>query len=159
MKPTNVNIERQAHMATRSFIDTNILLYAEASDKTEKQQTALDLLHQHYQDACAVISTQVLQEYCNIAIKKLKLEPQYIRSQLDFYLQFEVIQVTADIIRIGFDIHQTRSMAFFDAIIVASAKTAGCSVLFSEDMNAGELIDGIQIINPFSKQHIRKLKR
>jgi predicted nucleic acid-binding protein len=136
-------------MTTRNFIDTNILLYAEASDQPEKQKNALTLLKQHYQEARGVISTQVLQEYCNVAIKKLKLQPQYIRAQLDFYTQFEVVQVTADIIRLGLDIHQTRRLALFDAIIVASAQTAGCHFLLSEDMNTGELIGGVQIINPF----------
>ncbi|WP_339057788.1 hypothetical protein [Candidatus Regiella endosymbiont of Tuberolachnus salignus] len=56
-------------MANRSFIDTNILVYAEASDAPEKQKAALSLLKQLYEDASGVLSTQVLQEYCNVALK------------------------------------------------------------------------------------------
>ncbi|WP_339056759.1 hypothetical protein [Candidatus Regiella endosymbiont of Tuberolachnus salignus] len=70
-------------MANRSFIDTNILVYAEASDIPVKQKAALSLLKQLYEDASGVLSTQILQEYCNVALKKLKLSPQYIRAQLD----------------------------------------------------------------------------
>lgn len=137
-------------MAERSFIDTNILVYAEASDIPEKQQAALALLKQLYQETSGVLSTQVLQEYCNIAIKKLKLPPHYIRAQLDLYEQFEVIQVTPAIIRAGLDLAQTRSVSFYDAIVLACAQTAGCSVLLSEDMHRGETINGVRIVNPFA---------
>ena len=136
-------------MPTRSFIDTNILVYAEASDEPAKQRIALDLLRQLFETTSGVLSTQVLQEYCNVAIKKLKLPAAHIRAQLDLYEQFEVVQVTPAIIRAGLDLHQTRSVSFYDAIVLASAQTAGCSVLLSEDMNAGELVGGVRVENPF----------
>ena len=136
-------------MPTRSFIDTNILVYAEASDEPAKQRMALDLLKQLFETTSGVMSTQVLQEYCNVAIKKLKLPAAHIRAQLDLYEQFEVVRVTPAIIRAGLDLHQTRSVSFYDAIVLASAQTAGCSVLLSEDMNAGELVGGVRVENPF----------
>lgn len=107
------------------------------------------MLKQLFEAASGTLSTQVLQEYCNIALKKLKLSTGHIRAQLDLYEQFEVIQVTPAIIRAGLDLHQTRSVSFYDAIVLASAETAGCSVLFSEDMNTGEMIGGVRILNPF----------
>jgi predicted nucleic acid-binding protein len=137
-------------VATRSFIDTNVLIYAEASDVPLKQQLALALLKRLYEEAQGVLSTQVLQEYCNVALKKLKLPAQHVRSQLEMYEQFELVQVTPAIIHAGLDLHQTRQLSFFDAIILASAHTAGCSVLFSEDMNDGQEIAGVRIVNPFS---------
>ena len=139
-------------MADRSFIDTNVLVYAEASDAPVKQQAALVLLKQLYETGTGVLSTQVLQEYCNVAIKKLKLPVGHIRAQLDLYEQFEVVQVTPAIIRAGLDLHQTRSVSFYDALILASAETAGCNLLFSEDMNTGEVMAGVRILNPFANQ-------
>lgn len=136
-------------MASRSFINTNVLIYAEASDEPAKRQAALALLKQLYESASGVLSTQVLQEYCNVALKKLKLPAAHVRAQLDLYEQFEIVQVTPAIIRAGLDLHQTRSVSFYDAIILASAQTAGCSELFSEDLNTGEMIGGVRIINPF----------
>lgn len=144
-KPTSVDL-----MATRSFIDTNVLIYAEAGDAPAKQHAALALLKQLYEGMDGVLSTQVLQEYCNVALKKLKLPPQHIRAQLDLYEQFEVVQVTPAVIRAGLDLHQTRSVAFYDALIMASAQLAGCSVLLSEDMNVGETMAGVRIVNPFA---------
>jgi predicted nucleic acid-binding protein len=137
-------------MTDRSFIDTNVLVYAEASDAPDKQQAALALLKQLYETGTGVLSTQVLQEYCNVAIKKLKLPVAHIRAQLDMYEQFEVVQITPAIIRAGLDLNQTRSVGFYDALIIASAQTAGCNVLFSEDLNTGEVIAGVQLLNPFA---------
>ena len=139
-------------MVARNFIDTNILVYAEASDEPAKQQAALALLKQLYETATGVLSTQVLQEYCNVALKKLKLSAGHIRAQLDLYEQFEIVQVTPAIIRTGLDLHQIRSISFYDALIMASAETAGCIVLLSEDLNTGEVISGIRIHNPFVKK-------
>jgi len=141
-------------MATRSFIDTNVLIYAEASDVPQKQRAALSLLKSLYDDNAGVLSTQVLQEYCNVALKKLKLPPQYVRSQLDMYEQFEVVQVTPSIIRAGLDLHQIRSVSFFDAIVLASAHAAGCNVIWTEDMNAGEVVNGVCISNPFASGRV-----
>ena len=138
-------------MASRSFIDTNVLVYAEASDEPAKQQAALLLLKRLYESASGVLSTQVLQEYCNVALKKLKLPAAHIRAQLDLYEQFEVVQVTPALIRAGLDLHQTRSVSFYDALVLASAETAGCSELFSEDFNTGEMVGGVRIINPFAQ--------
>lgn len=136
-------------MAQRSFIDTNILIYAEASDEPVKQQVALALLRRLYESTSGVLSTQVLQEYCNVALKKLKLPAAHIRTQLALYEQFEVVQVTPTLIRAGLDLQQTRSVAFYGALVLASAQAAGCNELFSEDLNTGEVIGGLQICNPF----------
>ncbi len=136
-------------MAQRSFIDTNVLIYAEASDEPVKQQVALALLKQLYESTSGVLSTQVLQEYCNVALKKLKLPVAHIRAQLGLYEQFEVVQVTPALIRAGLDLQQTRSVAFYDALVLASAQAAGCNELFSEDLNTGEVIGGLRICNPF----------
>ena len=137
-------------MATRSFIDTNVLVYAEASDAPAKQRAALALLRELFASASGVLSTQVLQEYCNVALKKLKLPAAYVRMQLDVYEQFELVQVTPAIIRAGLDLHQLRSIGFYDAIVLASAQTAGCRVLYTEDMNTGETVGGVQLVNPFA---------
>jgi len=136
-------------VADRSFIDTNVLVYAEASDAPDKQQAALALLKQLYETGTGVLSTQVLQEYCNVAIQKLRLPAAHFRAQLAMYEQFEIVQVTPAIIRAGLDLNQIRSVAFYDALIIASAQAAGCKLLFSEDLNTGEVIAGVRLLDPF----------
>jgi predicted nucleic acid-binding protein len=136
-------------MTTRSFIDTNVLIYAEASDEPLKQRAAIALLKSLFLDGQGVLSTQILQEYCNVALKKLKLSAQHVRAQLDLYEQFEIVQVTPAIIHAGLDLHQTRSISFFDAVVLASAHASGCEVIWTEDMNTAEVINGVRIANPF----------
>ena len=65
------------------------------------------------------------------------------------YEQFEIVQVTPAIVRAGLDLNQTRSVAFYDALIIASAQAAGCKLLFSEDLNTGEVIAGVRLLDPF----------
>jgi predicted nucleic acid-binding protein len=133
-----------------SFIDTNILVYAEASDEPAKQSAALALLRRLKLSDSGVISTQVLQEFANAALRKLQLDAGHVRRQLSAHQQFEVVQVTPTIIHGALDLHQTRSLSFFDALIVQAASAAGCDTLYSEDLNAGEIINGVKIVNPFS---------
>ena len=98
-----------------------------------------------------MISTQVLNEYANVALNKLKVPHTRLRQQLQFHRRFEVVNITPDIIDTAVDLHQTCSLSFHDALIIASAHVAGCSVLYSEDMNAGEVVNGVRIMNPFTQ--------
>ncbi len=133
-----------------SFIDSNVLIYAEASDEPAKQYAALALLSHLKLNAYGVISTQVLQEFANVALRKMKLEPHHVRAQLAAHEQFEVVQITPCLIRGALDLHQTRSLSFYDALIVHAASVAGCDTLYSEDLNGGEIVDGVTIVNPFT---------
>jgi predicted nucleic acid-binding protein len=135
---------------SRCFLDTNILVYADSPDEPAKLDQTLALLKQLRDAGTGVISTQVLNEYCNVALNKLKLPHTNVRARLRFWQQqFEVCLVTPEIIAQAVDLHQTRSISYYDALIVASAQIAGCAVLYSEDMNMGESIAGTRIVNPF----------
>lgn len=133
-----------------SLIDSNILIYAEAADEPTKQGIALALLRRLKLDEQGVLSTQVLQEYCNVGLRKLRLSVDHLRHQLRSHEQFEVVQVTPAIIQLALDLHQTRSLSFYAATILQAAITSGCDTLYSEDMNAGEIVNGVRIPNPFA---------
>lgn len=135
--------------APRCFIDTNILIYADSDDEPNKQRDAALLIAYVVTTRTGVISTQVLNEYANVALKKLKLTHDRLRQQLQFYKQFEIIYLRPEVTDIAVDLHQTRSISFYDALIVASAQTANCEMLYSEDMNAGEVVGGVKLVNPF----------
>ncbi len=134
----------------RCFIDTNILVYADSPDSPDKQRLALTLLRRLGDARAGVISTQVLNEYCNVALNKLKLPHATLRARLAFWQkQFQVCLVTPEVVTQAVDLHQTRSISFYDALIVANAQTANCEVLYSEDMNEGEVMGGVKLVNPF----------
>lgn len=132
-------------MKDRIFVDTNILVYA-LLDESPKQRAALDLL----QSGC-VISTQVLNEFTNVARKKAKLEWQEIQDLSN------AIQSLAETVPLDVAIHnraltiaQTYGFSFYDSLIVAAAQKSGCNFLFTEDMQHGQKIETLMISNPFA---------
>ena len=78
----------------RSLLDTSVLVYADSVDEPTRQRRAIDIIKQHRASGEAVLSTQVLQEYVNVALRKLGLPAPLIRERLAFYRRFEVVTTT-----------------------------------------------------------------
>ena len=135
-------------MAERRFFDTNVLVYAHAADEPQKRKVARKLLSAHLIDQSAVFSTQVLQEYF-VAATRIGLPAEIAQQHVATYAQANVVQVTTELILAGIDLHRLQRLSFWDALIVRSARAAGCSVVFSEDMNDGQSFEGVLIENPF----------
>jgi predicted nucleic acid-binding protein len=130
-------------------LDTNVLVYADAGDEPVKQQRALSLITEARLGGEGVVSTQVLQEFANVALRKLRLPPRLVRERLRFYAGFEVVPVTADLISTAVDLYMSHQLAFYDALILRAAVLAGCGRLWSEDMQDGLRLGNLQIVNPF----------
>jgi predicted nucleic acid-binding protein len=136
----------------RSLLDTNVLVYADASDEPEKQQRAIALITATRSAGTAVLSTQVLQEYVNVALRKLRLPHELIRQRIGFYRRFDTVTTSADLIAGALDLHVLRSLSFYDALIVQAAIVGGCERVLSEDMQHGAVFAGVRIENPFVTQ-------
>jgi predicted nucleic acid-binding protein len=135
---------------TRCFIDTNILIYADSGDEARKQRIAIDLLRHLRMQRLGVLSTQVLNEYIQVGLRKLGLPHSHLREQLRHYRQFDLSVVTPDTMELALDLHQRHALSYWDALILASAHIAGCAVLLTEDMGHGELLAGVRLLNPFA---------
>ena len=133
----------------RSLLDTNILVYADAADDPAKQRRAVELITGLRASGSAVLSTQVLQEYVNVALRKLRLPHALIRDRLNFYRRFDVVPASADLIAGALDLHLLHSLSFYDALVVQAAVASGCQRLLSEDMQHGATFRGVLIENPF----------
>ena len=133
----------------RSFFDTNLLVYADAADEPARQALAIQLIKTHRAEGTAVLSTQVLQEFVNVALRKLKLPVPLIRERLSLYAGFDLVPATPEIIEGALALHALRGTSFYDALILQAAIVSGCSVLYSEDLQDGALIGGVKIVNPF----------
>lgn len=133
----------------RTFIDTNILLYCDDRADPAKQKQALEVVLEHRAQRTGVVSLQVLQEYFVNATRKLGLDPQLARQKVAAYSRFEVVEpVTTDILA-AIDFYRLHSFSYWDALVIHCAKRSGCAVLLTEDMQNGQLIDGVRIVNPF----------
>jgi predicted nucleic acid-binding protein len=133
----------------RSFLDTNVLVYADAGDEPAKQARAIALITECRLAGIGVLSTQVLQEYANVALRKLGLLPALVRERLAFYARFEVVMTSPALISDALDLCSLRGTPFYDALIIQAAMGAGCARLMSEDMQDGAVFGGVQVFNPF----------
>ena len=134
----------------RSFIDTNVLVYADDGSDPAKQATSVDLIEAHLRARSGVISTQVLQEFVNVALRKLRLPMDLIRNRLRLYGLFEVVPASAAMVSDALELHAQNPLSFWDALIVQAAYQSGCVQLLTEDLAAGAIVNGVRIVNPFA---------
>lgn len=133
-------------MPAKAFIDTNIVIYA-LGPNSAKAALAAPLFA-----ARPTISTQVLSETANVALKKLALpllEAGKLLAMLEATCRVEI--VTPATMHRTLDITGRYGHSWFDSLIAASALEAGCDTLYTEDMQYGQVIEGkLTIINPFT---------
>jgi predicted nucleic acid-binding protein len=138
------------YIVAKIFIDTNIFVYTLDKYDKNKQKTARKLIKTIVENEIAVISTQILQEFYTICTKKLHLEPFKIKGYVHNYSEnLEVVQNSSDIIERGIDISIISQISFWDALLVAAAEYSKCLEIITEDLNDGQIINGIRIRNPF----------
>ena len=134
-------------MKDRVFIDTNVLVYAYLDNVAEKTEIALEVLDNEF----AFISTQVLQEFCNTSRKKFKRSFIEIGSAVaELVSNFYVHTNTETTIKEALVLAEKYGFSFYDSVIVSASLESNCTVLYSEDLQHGQMIEGrLQIINPF----------
>jgi predicted nucleic acid-binding protein len=77
------------------------------------------------------------------------LEPELARRKVEAYSRFEVVEPSTSDVLAAIDLHRVNQLSYWDAMIIHCAKKAGCKVVFTEDMQHGQIIDGVRIVNPF----------
>ncbi|MBB6482916.1 putative nucleic acid-binding protein [Rhizobium lusitanum] len=127
------------------FLDTNVLLYAfMEGERAEKAQT---LLAQPF-----AISAQALNEFANVARKKLNMSWPDIREAIDALVALSgtIIPVSEKITFAGLELAQRYQLSFYDATMLAAAIEAGCERFYSEDLHGGLIVEKrLTVINPF----------
>jgi predicted nucleic acid-binding protein len=137
-------------MSDRVFIDTNIFVYADDDTVKGKRDRARETLAPLLRTRRAVVSTQVMQEYFVTATKKLRLSPAQARRRVEQLERLDVILVRPELVLGAIDLHRLHDLSFWDALIIKAASVGGCARLLSEDLNYGQVIDGVMIENPFA---------
>jgi predicted nucleic acid-binding protein len=133
----------------RTFLDTNILVYADDAANPVKQCKSIELITTLRSQRTGVLSLQVLQEYFVTVTRKYKLDSGVARDQVEYYLGFIVAEPKVSDILAAIDMHRLHGYSYWDALVLRMAKQAGCRVVLSEDMQHGQEIDGVRIVNPF----------
>ena len=140
-------------MSVKTFVDTNVLIYAHDVDAGAKHEIAKGVLQDLWSGRNGVLSAQVLQEfYVNVTRKIATPLPKgSARAVVDAY-GIWCITTTASDISAAFRIEDAARIGFWDALMVAAARKAEVARILTEDLNAGQVIAGIRIENPFSIQ-------
>ena len=136
-----------------SFLDTNVFLYQLDARDRRKHEVADGLVRRAPATGEACLSTQVVHECLHAAIRKaeIPLDLAGARRYLDVVLApLCRVGASVELVRRGLDLQGRLSLSFYDSLIVAAALEAGCSRLWSEDLQDGLRVDRLTVRNPFA---------
>lgn len=140
-------------MSDKCFLDTNILVYAiDASPgENQKREIARKTLKRHIRDENGVISIQVLQEFYQTAAHKIQT-PLSTQDAIEFMHHVSILETVGPdfhLVVAAIHLHRQYMLSFWDALILQSAKIAGCSQVLTEDLQDGFCLEGLTVTNPF----------
>jgi predicted nucleic acid-binding protein len=134
-----------------AFFDTNVLVYMFEADQTEKQRRALALYERHLGEDTVVLSVQVLNEFFAAVTRKVaaKMSVSSAVGAVESLARGTVHPIDVDLTFKAIKRAERSRLNFWDALIVESSLRAKAQVLYTEDMQHGQIIDGLRIENPF----------
>jgi predicted nucleic acid-binding protein len=134
-------------MNEKVFVDTNILVYLYSEDDLEKRDIARTPIDKYN----CVVSTQVLNEFSNVSIKKFKKTSEEIELAIDEIIeQFSVVFINEQTVKHALKIHAKYRYGYFDSLMIVSALNSDCKYLFTEDLTDDQIIENkLKIINIF----------
>ena len=136
-------------MNDKCFFDSNMLVYMMDASEPQKQAKARALFSECIANNSAVISTQCLQEFYNVTANKLKQDKLNIKKIIHNYSEhIPTVQISPSLIEKAIDISIQTQFSFWDSLIVSAASYTKCSILYSEDLNDGQIVEGVKIQNP-----------
>jgi predicted nucleic acid-binding protein len=142
-------------MNGKAFFDTNIFVYMQRSDDLQKQETAKAALD----NLAGVVSTQVLNELCNIFTKKYPVSDEELSQLIQATLDTcELALVFPDTVTLALQLHATYGYSYYDCLMLASALQMKCDYILTEDMKDGQVIEEtLRIVNVFAHpEYIRE---
>jgi len=141
-------------MTAACFVDANVFVYACDSASPLKQQVSLALLGRLWREQAGRTSVQALNEFYVIVTRKLPqpLPPDKAWQEVEELLQWNPQPVDSALLLSAHQIEARLPISWWDALILAAAKSQHCATLYSEDFQHGAVIDGVRICNPFLAQ-------
>jgi predicted nucleic acid-binding protein len=133
---------------SKVFLDTNIFVYSLDQSDSGKRKKCRNLIKSLTDKNSGVISTQVLQELYVAATAKLGADPLLVKDIIRSLERLETVVVSPMLIKEAIDCSLINRLSFWDALIVVTAESAHCDILWTEDLNHGQVIRGVLIENP-----------
>ncbi len=136
-------------MVERTFVDTNVLVYAIDGSDERKQRAARAILDPAASHAI-VLSTQVLSEFYVVATRKLGVAGSDARAMVAALSRLPVVSVDPPLVLAAIEASERWQISFWDALILRAAEAAGAARLLSEDLTAGRTYGTVTVENPFA---------
>jgi predicted nucleic acid-binding protein len=138
---------------TLQFVDSNILIYAYDVTAGVKHEQSKALVAELWESRGGCLSVQVLQEFYVMVTRKVArpLAGDIAAEVVSDFAAWRVHSPTVEDVKQAIVIHRRYVIAFWDAMVVRSAAQLGCTTLWSEDLNAGQLYEGVLVMNPFAE--------
>jgi predicted nucleic acid-binding protein len=138
-------------MKDKVFLDTNILIYAHDMDAGLKHDVALSIIEKMWEEETGIISIQVIQEFYVNVTRKIPnpIPPVQARGIILNYFSWQVEAVERQTILSASEIEEKYVLSFWDSLIIAAACQSEATKILTEDLNHGQLIEGVLIENPF----------
>ena len=139
-------------MSAKYFIDTNIIIYSFDDRQPAKKERSSELIQAALQNGAGIISTQVIQEFLNVATQKFTIPMKPEDSKLYFRLVLNPlcqIYPNLALYENSLDLQAETRYSFYDSLIIAAAIQGGCEILYSEDLQDGQDLRGVRIVNPY----------
>ncbi|HVZ46904.1 MAG TPA: PIN domain-containing protein [Ramlibacter sp.] len=138
------------------FFDTNVFVYSIDPSDPQKLRTSRRWLREAMQEETMVLSTQVLLEFFDVAVRKALVEPTRAMELLRAWASQHVVVPGVQAVLRAAELQQQHRLRIWDALIVAAALESGCTELVTEDLQHGMRIGDLQIVNPFVPDSLAK---
>ena len=132
-----------------TFLDTNILVYSVDGNDPVKQGIARKILIEALVRREYLISAQVLNEFSNIALLKLKMSIQEVRRFVEIFGQINVVSIDRSWTDKALSLKEKFGTQFFDSLLLVAAEENGCDTILTEDLNDGQMYGSVKAIDPF----------
>lgn len=134
------------------FVDTNVLVYAHDKSAGKKHERAKALIAGLWDSGNGCVSIQVLEEFYVTVVQKVPnpLEPEVACQIISDLSQWHVHVPDVDDILEAVRVQQRNKLSFWDSLIIWSAKSLGCEVVWTEDLSHGRSYEGVKVLSPFS---------
>ncbi|MEE9445195.1 MAG: PIN domain-containing protein [Cocleimonas sp.] len=138
-------------MSVKVFVDTNILVYARDASEEDKQIKAKEWIAHLWKTRSGRLSYQSFNEYYVVTTQRLKpgLSKEKARSDLNALEAWNPITVDKKVIDNAWKIQDRYQFSWWDSLILSAAQVQGCEVLLSEDLQDGQVVGGVRVVNPF----------
>jgi predicted nucleic acid-binding protein len=139
-------------MTAPVFVDSNVFLYAVDDADPRKQRVARDWRAELWKNRLGRVSFQVLSEFYVNAVRLSPDAGDEARAEVRDLLAWNPVVVDAAVIERGWKLQDRYQLSYWDSLIVAAAQVTACGFLLTEDLQDGQKLDGVEVINPFAHQ-------